>query len=125
MCDMLQSAVSTWCCETEGGGTLTSSFAITEDHIRECDMWVKVNGPITHSNFIACFLDVLRSFEITIPNVKAILSYVLDEGNIQYCSHCGRIPAIPKNVNGRHFLLCRECRDSILFHDLGPREGYT
>lgn len=105
--------------------TLENHIEADMSHVEACNQWVKVNGKLTHTNFLSCFVSVLRAIEPTEDNIKALISYFLQNVHVTTCSHCGKIAAYEKDVNGLHLMLCGECQEHVLFQTLGAQEGYV
>ncbi len=90
-----------------------------------CQAWEDEHGKLTETNFIKCICHFMVMPYIEPEVLTSLVKHVIEVSGVEYCCHCGAIPARTKNVNGSIFLLCSCCRENVLFQDLGPQEGYT
>lgn len=90
-----------------------------------CQSWQEEHGKLNETNFIKCIIHFAGMQDMDPKVLTEIVTRVIEVSGVELCSHCGAIPARAKDVNGRVYLLCSCCRDSVLFQDLGPQEGYT
>lgn len=96
-----------------------------EEIKRKCEAWEQEHGKLDETNFIKCFVHFVQQKDQAPEDVENILKHLIEVSGVKPCSNCGRYSASPKVVNGTVHLLCRSCCDSILFQELGPREGYV
>lgn len=96
-----------------------------EDLQEACQRWQAEHGKLDETNFMKCIAHFTRRQDLITEDFSNLISHVIELAGVEHCDCCRAIPAKPKDVNGTVHILCSRCRESVLFQELGPREGYV